>query len=153
VNRSTNQLLLWAFYISTAFGLGAVFLRTIFTDHHLIELLQAYGLQFVWLILSVREEIIPLNLPFYCQPYLVFQTILAFVLLALPGFQFFYIVSIHPSYTGHTDVTSQPDVTRADDDTKGFASRYAVNEFATEVLSSVQIIRLGCCLTRVDFLC
>jgi hypothetical protein len=129
----------------------AVFLRTTFTDRYFIDLGQAYGLQFVWLIFSVREVIIPLNMPFYCTAFLIFETVLALVLLALPGFHHFF--AIHPSIPHiQTILMSQDDLMQRGWMVMENATlRNIVKETAREVLSTVRINSLGCCLTVVEF--
>jgi len=88
--RSTGRLPQWIFYLAVSFIFGAVFLRTFLVYRYIPELEQALRLLLVWLVLAVSEPAISHRWSGYLAIYLVFQTVLVFVLLTLPGFPDFF---------------------------------------------------------------
>ena len=84
MNRPSDWLSQWIYYLASSLYFGAVFLRSLLIYRDSPVLVQVLGLLLVWLVLSVSESAISRRWSRYFLIYLVLQTILVFVLLVMP---------------------------------------------------------------------
>jgi signal transduction histidine kinase len=90
MDRPTSRLSQWVYYLAASLYYIAVFLRTLLIYRDTPELGQALVLLLVILLLFVSEPAISCRWSRYFPIYLLLQTILLFVLLALPGYPDFF---------------------------------------------------------------
>jgi signal transduction histidine kinase len=92
MDRSTSRLSQWVYYLAASLYYIAVFLRTILIYRDSPELTRALVLLLVVLVLFISEPAISRNWSRYFPIYLLLQTLLLVVLLALPGYPDFFAV-------------------------------------------------------------
>jgi signal transduction histidine kinase len=90
VGRSTSRLSQWVYYLAASLYYIAVFLRTLLIYGDRPELSQALILLLVVLVLFISEPAISRRWSRYFPFYLLLQTLLLFVLIALPGYPDFF---------------------------------------------------------------
>lgn len=85
MNRSSDWLSQWIYYLASSLYFGAVFLRSLILYQDSPVLGRVLGLLLVWMVLSASETFISRKWAAYFPLYLVLQTVLVFILLKTPG--------------------------------------------------------------------
>ena len=90
MKRSAGWPNQWIYYLAASFFYVAVLLRSILIYRESSELGNVLGLLLIWLVVAASEPPISRRWRGYFPIYLIIQTGLVLVLLALPGFPDFY---------------------------------------------------------------
>ena len=89
MERSTSRLSQWIYFLAAAFYYIAVFLRTLIIYNNTPELSRALVFLLLILLLFIIEPRISHHWTGFFTVYVLLQTALVFLLLALPGFSDF----------------------------------------------------------------
>jgi signal transduction histidine kinase len=90
VERSTDRLYQWVYYLASGLYFGAVFLRSLLLYGSDPIFPQVLGLLVLGLLLFISEPVFSRMWPGYFPLYLLLQSILVFFLLVRPGFPDFF---------------------------------------------------------------